>query len=146
MATVNVHKNGYHTSRFSKSTSYFKYKGDFLKLNQSSNQRILPLSMLSLSLLSILVMFVFVANAIPNIPKSIPLNYDNEGIVIRIGPSDSLFYLPMIGSILWLLNSIGGLYLILKQQEKMLGMIVLTTMLLIQIILWINTLKLTNYI
>ncbi len=102
------------------------------------------LILLGTSLLSILLLFAFITRTVPILPNSIPLHFSYEGLVLRYGAPQNLFYLPMIGALIWLFNTITGLVLLRNNDERFMVHLLWTITLIVQIIMWITTLRLTN--
>ena len=104
------------------------------------------LILLGISLLSILLLFAFIARTVPTLPNPIPLNLSYEGTAIRYGSTHNLFNLPMIGSLIWLVNTMTGLVLLRNKDERFVVHLLLTITLIAQLIIWFTALRLTNAI
>ena len=104
------------------------------------------LILLGISLLSILLLFAFIARTVPTLPNPIPLNLSYEGTAIRYGSTHNLFNLPMRGSLIWLVNTITGLVLLRNKDERFVVHLLLTITLIAQLIIWFTALTLTNTI
>ena len=104
------------------------------------------LILLGISLLSILLLFSFITRSVPTLPNPTQLNLIYEGNTMRYGSPHNLFNLPMIGSLIWLINTIIGLVLLRNKDERFVVHLLLTITLVAQLIIWVTTLRLTNYI
>ena len=104
------------------------------------------LILLGISLLSILLLFAFIARTVPTLPSPIPLNLSYQGTAIRYGSTHNLFNLPMIGSLIWLVNTMTGLVLLRNKNERFVVHLLLTITLIAQLIIWFTALTLTNAI
>ena len=104
------------------------------------------LSLLGTSLLSILLLFAFITRTVPILPNSIPLHFSYEGPALRYGSPQNLFYLPMIGSLIWLINTITGLVLLWNKDERFIAHLLWAITLIVQLILWMIALRLTSAI
>ena len=104
------------------------------------------LILLGISLLSILLLFAFIARTVPTLPSPITLNLSYQGTAIRYGSTHNIFNLPMIGSLIWLVNTMTGLVLLRNKNERFVVHLLLTITLIAQLIIWFTALTLTNAI
>ena len=104
------------------------------------------LILLGISLLSILLLLAFIARTVPILPNPIPLNLSHESTKIRYGSPHNLFNLPLIGSLIWLSNTITVLVLLRNKNERFVVHLLLTITLIAQLIVWFTALTLTNAI
>jgi hypothetical protein len=81
---------------------------DYLSLGLSSGALVLGLVLLAM------VFWVF-----PHLPSSIPMHFDTLGRPDRLARPDELFYLPLIGSIVVMLNSV--LAILYYRRERLLS-------------------------
>ncbi len=59
-----------------------------------------------------------IAFRIPSLPPSIPLHFNINGLPDRTGPPTGLFILPVIGGLVWLVNSLVGGILHVRRIER----------------------------
>ena len=104
------------------------------------------LILLGISLLAILLLFAFITRSVSTLPNPTQLNFSYEGTTIRYGPPHNLFNLPMIGSLIWLINTIVALGLLRNKDERFIVHLLLTITLVAQFIIWFIALRITNYI
>ena len=116
-------------------------------LNTSRGHRhIVGLGLLGASLLAGLLLFAFIAHIMPQLPSEIALHFTHEGVADRRGPQRSLFYIPLMGALIWLLNTLTGLGLARKRDLSVSAHLLWANTLAVQMILWIAALRLTGTI
>ncbi len=104
------------------------------------------LGMLGISLLAGLMLFAFIAQVVPKLPSEIALHFTHEGIADQRGPPQNLFYLPLLGALIWLLNTLTGLGLAHKSNLRVGAHLLWANTLAVQVILWVAALRLVGTI
>ena len=69
------------------------------------------LVLMGAGLLGVLIMFGALAFRYPGLSSDLPLHFDVTGLPDRISPKSELFNLPMIGLVVWILNTGIGIWL-----------------------------------
>jgi hypothetical protein len=72
-----------------------------------------------------LIMYLYVWSALPTLPELMPLHYNGAGVVDLIGRPGELFKLPVIGTLILVVNAVGAA--ILHQAERPAAHILLWT-------------------
>jgi hypothetical protein len=70
----------------------------------------LGLGLLSAALLLNLVLYAIISWQYPVLPAYLPLHFDAQGQVDRVGSRAALFVLPTLGSLSWIVNGLWGLW------------------------------------
>ncbi|HJO33230.1 MAG: hypothetical protein QF376_02855 [Anaerolineales bacterium] len=104
------------------------------------------LGLLGVSLLGGLLLFAFVARIVPQLPSEIPLHFTHESVADRRGPPQGLFYLPLLGALIWLLNTLTGFGLARQNTLRVGAHLLWATTLAVQLILWVAALRLAGTI
>lgn len=102
------------------------------------------LGLLGASLAASLLLFAFIARILPQLPAEITLHFTHEGIADRRGPPHDLFYLPLLGALIWLLNTLTSLGLARKNSLRVGAHLLWANTLAVQLILWVAALRLTG--
>ena len=105
---------------------------------------ILGIGLLGASLLAGVLLFAFIARNVPQLQSEITLHFTHEGITDRRGPPQGLFYLPLIGALIWLLNTLIGLGLKRNRALRVGADLLWTNTLAVQLILWTAVLRLVG--
>jgi len=100
------------------------------------------LTLLALTSLSLLALLIYLTALFPTLPPTIALHFDGQGLPNRFGPPEGLFLLPIIGGIVWAVNTVGGLWLHQRAEERTGAYLLLGAALLTQALLWMATLGL----
>lgn len=88
-------------------------------------------------LLLVFVLLVFIALRYPALPDLVPLHYDTAGHPDRLGSPSGLFILPIIGGLVWLVNSlVGGLFYI-QRSERAAAYLLWVGSGIVQLFLWV---------
>ena len=104
------------------------------------------LGILGVSLLAGLLLFAFIARAVPHLPSETALHFTHKGVVDWRGPPQSLLYLSLIGALIWLLNTLIGLGMARNASLLVSTHLLWATTLAVQLILWVAVLRLTGTI
>ena len=104
------------------------------------------LALLGVSLLAGLLLFAFVARTVPQLPSEIALHFTHEGVANRRGPPQGLFYLPLLGALIWLLNTLTGFGLARQNTLRVGAHLLWATTLAVQLILGVAALRLAGTI
>ncbi len=88
-----------------------------------------------------LILFAYVAWRFPTLPPTVPLHFNAAGQVDRIGTPADLFTIPLIGGLVWLVNS--GLSIGLYNRDPMLAYVLAGGAGLTQLMLMVGALTLT---
>lgn len=75
------------------------------------------LFLIGAGLLGVLAMFGVLCFRYPNLSSDLPLHFDVNGIPDRIAPKSGLFALPVIGLVVWLFNTVTGIWLYRRVQQ-----------------------------
>lgn len=75
------------------------------------------LFLIGAGLLGVLVMFGVLCFRYPALSSDLPLHFDAAGLPDRIAPKSGLFALPVIGLLIWLLNTAAGVWLYRHVQQ-----------------------------
>ena len=117
------------------------------RVHTSGGRRhVVGLGLLGASLLAGLLLFAFIAQIMPQLPSEIALHFTHEGVADRRGPQRSLFYMPLLGALIWLLNTLTGLGLARKRTLRVGAQLLWANTLAVQLILWVAALRLTGTI
>ena len=104
------------------------------------------LALLGASLLTGLLLFAFIARIVPQLPSEMALHFTHEGVADRRGPPQSLFYLPLLGALIWLLNTLIGVGMARNSSLRVSANLLWATTLAVQLILWVAALRLAGTI
>jgi hypothetical protein len=69
------------------------------------------LFLMAAGLLGVLIMFAALAFRYPGLSSDLPMHFDVAGLPDRIAPKSELFMLPVIGLVVWVLNTGMGVWL-----------------------------------
>lgn len=75
------------------------------------------LLLIGAGLLGVLVMFGALCFRYPALSADLPLHFDIDGLPDRIAPKSGLFTLPVIGMLIWFLNTTVGVWLYRRVQQ-----------------------------
>ncbi len=75
------------------------------------------LFLIGTGLLGVLILFGMLCFRYPHLSADLPLHFDVNGIPDRIAPKSNLFALPVIGLVVWLFNTITGIWLYRRVQR-----------------------------
>jgi hypothetical protein len=92
-------------------------------------------ALLALAALSNLALFAYLWLRFDALPDLIPLHFDSSGLADRIEAKSGIFGLPVIGLILWLLDTL--LAIPLHRHERAGALLLMTGALVAQILLWL---------
>jgi hypothetical protein len=105
---------------------------------------ILSIGLLGASLITGVLLFAFIARYVPQLQSEITLHFTHEGISDRRGPPQGLFYLPLMGALIWLLNTLIGLGLKRNRVLHVGADLLWANTLAVQLILWAAILRLVG--
>lgn len=88
-----------------------------------------------------LALFAYFAWSLPTLPPTVPLHFNAAGQVDRVGTAADLFTIPLIGGIVWLINT--GLGLVLYRKDPMLTYVLAGGSALTQLLLLVAALTVT---
>ncbi len=69
------------------------------------------LAMIGLGVLGLVVMFGVLSFRFPGLSADLPMHFDVSGLPDRIAPKEGLFILPLMGLLVWLVNTSVGVWL-----------------------------------
>ncbi len=69
-------------------------------------------------LIGCLALFAYVMIRFPQLPDTLVLHYDRQGVPDSIQPKSALFLLPVIGFLTYATNTLGGLWMRLRSQPS----------------------------
>lgn len=108
------------------------------------SRSILSIGMLGASLLAGVLLFAFIARNVPQLQSEITLHFTHEGIADLRGPPQGLFYLPLMGALIWLLNTLIGLGLKRNHVLRVGADLLWANTLAVQLIVWTAVLRLVG--
>ena len=94
----------------------------------------LALGLLLGGLVAVLALFGLLAARFPTLPRLLPLHFDATGNPDRLGPQGLVFFVPLIGLVVWLVN--GGLGGVFYRRERMASYLFWGGAVLVQVFLW----------
>ncbi|HID88375.1 MAG TPA: DUF1648 domain-containing protein [Anaerolineae bacterium] len=94
----------------------------------------LGLVLLGGATLGVLVLFGFLSAQFPSLPRLLPLHFDATGAPDRLGPRQQIFFIPIIGLVVLLVN--GGLGGLLYRRERVASYLLWGGAGLVQLLLW----------
>ncbi len=92
--------------------------------------------------LSVVALVGYITLIYPQLPAQLALHFDAQGQPNRFGPPAGLFLLPIIAGLVWLVNTLGGLWLHHRQTERIGAYLLFGATALIQGLLWAATIGL----
>jgi len=98
--------------------------------------------LLALGLLLNLALLAYIGWRYRALPQSLPLHFDILGQPDRFGVRSELFKLPIIGLLLWVLNSLFGLAI--YRWEKLGAYLLLGLTPVVQVLFWLATLNIVG--
>lgn len=93
----------------------------------------LALGFLGAGILANILLYGYVFSILPTLPRALPLHYNAWGIVDRIEPKGELIYLPTIGLLVLVFNSLLGV--ILHRREPLAAYLLLGMAITLQVVL-----------
>ena len=75
------------------------------------------LLLIGVGLLVLIAMFGILSVRFPSLSSDLPLHFNVHGVPDRISPKSSLFALPIIGLVTWLLNLVAGVWIYRRIQR-----------------------------
>lgn len=81
-----------------------------------------------------LALFGFLSARFPTLPRLLPLHFDAAGSPDRLGAQGQIFFLPLIGVVVMLVN--GGLGGVLYRRERMAAYLLWGGSAVVQVLLW----------
>jgi hypothetical protein len=94
----------------------------------------LAIGLLFGGLVGVLALFGLLAARFPTLPRLLPLHFDATGNPDRLGPQGMVFFVPLIGLMVWLVN--GGLGGVFYRRERMASYLLWGGSVLVQVFLW----------
>ena len=110
------------------------------------SSHIVGIGLLGASLLAGVLLFAFITRNVPQLQPEISLHFTHEGIADRRGPPQGLFYLPLLGALIWLLNTLIGLGLKRNVALRVGADLLWANTLAVQLTLWIAALRLVGIV
>ncbi len=104
----------------------------------------LGLSLLGGGLLTLLVLVGFLSYRFPALPLLVPLHFNAAGVPDRFGPRSTLFIIPLIGLLAFLLNS--GLGFLVYRWERMASYLLWAAAIFVQVLVWAATMSILGCI
>lgn len=92
------------------------------------------LALLTLTAVAVLCLFGFLSVRFPSLPRLLPLHFDAVGDPDRLGSQGQIFFLPVIGLVVLLVN--GGAGGFLYRTERQAAYLLWGGALLVQVLLW----------
>ena len=102
------------------------------------------LILLGIAIVAVLSLFGFLTHRFDSLPLLLPLHFDAYGNPDRLGERGQIFYLPLIGLIVLLVN--GGLGGLLYRREKLASYLLWTSSVLMSVLLWAAILGILAYL
>jgi len=94
----------------------------------------LGLVLLAGAALGVLALFGFLSAQFSSLPRLLPLHFDATGAPDRLGPRQQIFFIPVIGLVVLLVN--GGLGGLLYRRERVASYLLWGGAGLVQLLLW----------
>lgn len=94
----------------------------------------LGLILIGIGFLAVLALFGFLCARFPSLPRLLPLHFDSAGDPDRLGSRGQIFFLPLIGLIVLLVN--GGIGVVLYRRERVGAYLLWAGASLVVIFLW----------
>lgn len=104
------------------------------------------LILLGVSLMLGLLLFAFTARILTQIPDEIALHFIYQDIPYQISSPYGLFYLPLLGALIWLVNTLIGFGIARSHTFRLGAHLLWANTIAVQIILWVAALRLTGTI
>lgn len=92
--------------------------------------------------LSVVLLVGYITLIYPQLPEQLALHFDAQGQPNRFGPPAGLFLLPTIAGLVWLVNTLGGLWLYRRAAERTGAYLLFGATALVQGLLWAATIGL----
>lgn len=92
--------------------------------------------------LSVVALVAYITLIYPQLPEQLALHFDAQGQPNRFGPPAGLFLLPTIAGLVWLVNTVGGLWLYRRATERTGAYLLFGATALVQGLLWAATIGL----
>lgn len=89
----------------------------------------------ALAVLGNVTLFVYLWLRFDTLPDLIPLHFDSSGLADRIEAKSAVWGIPIIGSIVLIVNTVAGLAL--HSRERAATMLLLVGACLVQVLLWL---------
>ncbi|MBI4315582.1 MAG: DUF1648 domain-containing protein [Chloroflexi bacterium] len=83
------------------------------------------------------LLLVAIAFRYPGLPATVPLHFDTAGNADRMGSPGGLFILPIIGGLVWLVNSLAGGLLHVRSGQRPAAYLLWAGSALVQLFLWV---------
>lgn len=99
-------------------------------------------ALLALCGLSVVLLVGYITLIYPQLPPQLALHFDAQGQPNRFGPPAGLFLLPTIAGLVWLVNTVGGLWLYRRAAERTGAYLLFGATALVQGLLWAATIGL----
>lgn len=89
----------------------------------------------ALAVLGNVTLFAYLWLRFDTLPDLIPLHFDSSGLADRIEAKSAIWGIPVIGSIVLMINTVAGL--VLHSRERAATILLLVGALLVQVLLWL---------
>lgn len=99
-------------------------------------------ALLALCGLSVVLLVGYITLIYPQLPEQLALHFDARGQPNRFGPPAGLFLLPTIAGLVWLVNTVGGLWLYRRAAERTGAYLLFGATALVQGLVWAATIGL----
>lgn len=99
-------------------------------------------ALMALCGLSVVLLVGYITLIYPQLPEQLALHFDAQGQPNRFGPPAGLFLLPTIAGLVWLANTLGGLWLYRRATERTGAYLLFGATALVQGLLWAATIGL----
>ncbi len=96
------------------------------------------LGLLTTGFVAVLALFGTISARFPDLPRLLPLHFDAYGDADRLGPQGQIFFLPLIGLLILVVNGLlGG---VLYRRERQAAYLLWGGAMVIQLLLWVAVL------
>jgi hypothetical protein len=102
----------------------------------------LALGLIALGGLGALALVGYLTLIFPQLPPEIALRFNAQGQPDRFGPPTGLFLLPIIGGLAWALNTLGGVWLHRRADERSGSYLLFGATVFVQALVWVAALSL----
>ncbi len=91
--------------------------------------------LVALALVANLVLFGYLAIRFEALPDNLPLHFDVSGLPDRIDVKSGIFGLPIIGLVVFVLNTVLGAFV--HQHQRAATLLLATSALVVQVMMWV---------
>ena len=97
----------------------------------------LALALIVLGGASVLLLTGYLTLIYPQLPPQFALHFNPQGQPDRFGPPTGLFLLPVIAGVAWMLNTLGGIWLHLRGDERAGAYLLFGATVFVQALVWV---------